>query len=443
MGMISLVLSGLSAFMGIWMLVRTPSGLVGGMLWLPKLWAGSWAPFLGMAGALGALLGLGVGSPLSVGLGLFGAVAASISIVRAIAPHNEFAQAFGQDWKARIPPGLAARMPRQRYTLIQPEPRIGRGHRDLTLRAGDEAGGPLLADLWEPADGVPRTGLALVFLHGGLWQALDKDFLTQPLFRRLAGQGHVVLDVAHSLAPAADMSHILADVKQAIAWMKTHAAEYGVDPGRIVLLGASGGGHLALLAAYTPNDPAFQPDDVLADTSVRAVVSIFGVTDLTAFFEEYGRANPRQPQSSAQITGDLRPRVYDKTFLDRLMTRTRAFPTYRHGNMPGGPLLLVYLLGGTLKEAPEAYRHYSPIAHVGPHCPPTLQLLADNDFAVDASHGRRLDHALRTAGIPSIYIEYPGTVHGFDQYFGVSRRIAPAAQVATYDLEQFLALMFA
>jgi len=43
--------------------------------------------------------------------------------------------------------------------------------------------------------------------------------------------------------------------------------------------------------------------------------------------------------------------------------------------------------------------------------------------------------------VPSVYIEFPRSVHGFDQYFGVSRRIAPAAQSATYDIERFLALM--
>jgi hypothetical protein len=37
--------------------------------------------------------------------------------------------------------------------------------------------------------------------------------------------------------------------------------------------------------------------------------------------------------------------------------------------------------------------------------------------------------------------ELPDAVHGFDQYFGVSRQVAPAAQVATCDIERFLALM--
>jgi acetyl esterase/lipase len=249
------------------------------------------------------------------------------------------------------------------------------------------------------------------------------------------------MDVAYSLAPGADLERILGDVKQAIVWLKSHSADYGIRPDRIVLMGASGGAHLALLSAYAPDHPAFRSVCPQADMSVRAVVSISGVTDLRAFFNEYGQTNPRQPEYSSQITEDLRPRVFDKTWLDKFLTRSRVFPAYRHANMPGGPLLLVYLLGGTLKEIPEVFRLASPIDHVGPHCPPTLHISGDNDFAVDCSHARRLHRALCEAKVPSVYLEFPDTVHAFNQYFGVSQRVAPAAQAAAYDIEKFLAFM--
>jgi acetyl esterase/lipase len=298
----------------------------------------------------------------------------------------------------------------------------------------------LLCDIWEPPDGIPHTGEAIIYLHGGLWQAFEKDFLTQSLFRRLVSQGHVIMDVAYSLAPAADLNRMLGDIKQAIVWMKTHALEYKINPDRIVLMGVSGGAHLALLAAYAPDHPAFQLVCPSSDMSIRAVVSMFGISDLSAFFQEYGQSTSKQPEYSTQISDDLRPRVYNKTWMDRLMTRMRVFPAYRYGNMPGGALLLVNLLGGTLKEIPDIYRQASPIAHVGPHCPPTLQIFDEYDFVIDVSQGRRLHQALCEDGATSIYIEIPETVHGFDQYFGVSRRIAPAAQSATYDIERFLAL---
>lgn len=428
----------LSAFFGIWTFIRSPKGRAGGYVWLPKLWAGAWAPFLAIAGTLGALIGLARRDRAALLAGGFGAFAGIRHTVRVTKRnYDPFEAAFGRDWEQRIPPGLWIRLSRP-YQLIQPSKSFGRYQKDIDT--GTDA--PLLCDLWLPPSEVPHTRLGLIFLHGTWWQAVDKDFLSRPLFRRLVNQGHVVMDLAYSLAPASNIYNMLDDVKHAIAWMKEHAAQLDLNPERVVLMGGSvGGGHLALLAAYTPNFPEFQPRHLKADTSVRAVISMYGVTDMAAYFHEYGKLNPGQPEYSSQITAEMRPYVHDKTRLDRWMTHSRAFPAYRYSNMPGGAALLVDLLGGTLKEIPHVYELFSPITHVGAHCPPTLQIFGGQDFAIDVSHGTRLHRALQDAGVESVYIEFPDTVHGFDQYFGVLRRIAPAAQMATNDIEQFLALM--
>jgi len=414
---------------------------MGAVIWLPKLWAGAWAPFLAVLGGLGAFLGLVSRDYTSLVAGLLGAVLGICHTIVVTKQHDGFAQAFGANWESLIPSSLKPRLGAKRYRFIQPAPPAVPGQRNVNLGKSGQTDEPLLCDIWHPPDGSPHTGLALIYFHGGAWQALDKDFLTQPLFRRLAGQGHVIMDVAYSLAPGADLHRMLGDVKQAIIWMKAHAQEYGVNPERIVLMGVSGGAHLALMAAYAPGHPAFQSVAHQKDMSVQAVISMFGVTDLGAFFQEYGQSNRKQPEYSSQITDDLRPRIHNKTWLDKFLTRIRAFPAYRHANMPGGALLLVYLLGGTLKEIPDIYRLASPLVHVGVHCPPTLQIFAEQDFVINASHGRRLHQALQKVGVTSVYIEFPESVHAFDQYFGVSRRVAPAAQAATYDIERFLALI--
>lgn len=437
----SKIFSAFSLLLGLFTLLKSPPGLVGGMIWLPKLWASSWAPFLALAGFLGALLAGISGDFGALLAGTFGCVLGVRHTIIVTRPYGNFSHACGEDWLDRIPADLKARLWPNRYRLIQPAPPAARGQTNVNLGNSGSTGEPLLCDIWQPPAGTPQSGLALIYLHGGAWQALDKDFLTQPLFRRLASQGHVIMDLAYSLSPGANLNRMLGDVKQAIVWMKAHAKEYAVNPDRIGLMGVSGGAHLALLAAYAPDHPAFQLVAPQADMSVRAVISMFGITDMGAFFQEYGRSTRRQPEYSSQITDDVRPRVYDKTWLDRWITRRRLFPAYRHVNMPGGALLLVYLLGGTLKEIPEVYRLASPLVHVGSHCPPTLQIFAEQDFLINPSHGRRLHHALLKVGATSVYIEIPDTVHGFDQYLGVSRRVAPAAQSATYDIERFLALM--
>jgi acetyl esterase/lipase len=398
---LSRTLGFLSAFFGIFTWVRSPSGKAGGLIWLPKLWAGAWAPFLSIAGGVGAFLGLVSGDKAAFWTGLFGALAGYRHTVQITRGPDSFTPTFGKDWEQKIQPDLWMRSQR-RYQLLQPARRLQYGQKNVSLGNRAAGGKPLLCDIWMPSDPSMRSGLAVIYLHGSLWQALDKDFLIGSLFGRLVHQGHVILDLAYSLAPEANLKDMVGEVKYAIGSMKSHAAEYGINPERVVLMGHSGGAHLALLAAYTPGHKALQGKNLKMDSSVRAVVSICGITDLASFFDEYAVSNPGQPVTGDQIADDLRPRLHDQTMIDKLITRWRLFTPYRFGNMPGGPLLLHYLLGGSLKEVPKEYRLYSPITHVSPQCPPTLQIFGDNDFIISAAHGRRLHQALQAAGVPSV-----------------------------------------
>lgn len=413
--------------------MRSPAGRAGGALWLPKLWAQAWAPFVAIAGAVGAIAGLALDERRAAFAGLAGALAASRYTARATAAHRAFDEAFGPAWEAGIPPAIRSRLQPRRWAFVAAAPPPARRERDVVVGALHD-GRPLLADLWWPPAAVVASGLAAIYLHGSLWQALDKDFLSAPLLRRLAGQGHAVIDLAYPLAPAASLAEMLDAVGAAIAWAREHGPELGANPDRIVLIGAAGGAHLALLAA-------FGGAGADAAAPVCGVVATSGIADPIAFFDAYGRTNPGQPRASLPIDAASRPRIRDATPFDRFLTRIRVFPPYRYGNMPGGARLLVDLFGGTPGEVPEAYATASPLALVSNQCPPVLQLAGGDDFVVDATQGRRLHAALRSAGVPSILVVLPSAVHGFDQYFGVSRRIAPAAQAATYDIERFLGVL--
>jgi len=402
------------------------------ILWGAKMMAGALTPFLALAGWLGAIIGLRRRDRQAVWAGLFGAAVAVRHVVRVIAPHDGFVRAFGSDWQSRIPPDLRARMLPQRYTPAPGDPPQAPWQRDVVLGAHVETGAPLLCDVWQPPDGAPRTGLAVIYLHGSAWHYLDKDVGTRRFFRHLAGQGHVVVDVAYTLAPQAQLEAMVADVKRAIAWIKAHAAEYGVNPERIVLMGGSAGGHLALLAAYTPHHPELDPADVDADTSVRAVVSYYGVPDLRAFYD-HCRTNPvaRLPTGETRLWRCLVGGV------ESLFRRVRIMPPY--GKLVARQEeVLLNLLGGAPDEAPELYHLGSPIDHVGPHCPPTLLLQGTHDMGGMLPDVRRLHRALRKAGATSVCVEFPDTDHAFDL---ILPKWAPAAQAATYDTERFLALM--
>jgi acetyl esterase/lipase len=97
------------------------------------------------------------------------------------------------------------------------------------------------------------------------------------------------MDVAYRLCPEVDIYGMIGDVKRAIAWMKANASRYGVDPEKIVLGGASAGGHLALLAGYAPQHPELAPEDVKsADLSVCGIISYYGPKDLLTFYQYMG-----------------------------------------------------------------------------------------------------------------------------------------------------------
>ncbi len=228
------------------------------------------------------------------------------------------------------------------------------------------------------------------------------------------------MDVAYTLAPKARLHAMVADVKRAIAWMKANASEYGVDPERIVLMGGSAGGHLALLAAYTPNHSELDPADVRMDSSVRAVVSYYGPPDLRTLYDSF-RALPA-------LAGD--------TWLERQFKAALEWG-FGFEFLPMDEWVPNFL-GGTPDTVPELYRLGSPITHVGPHCPPTLLLQGAHDVSGMTPDVRRLQRALREAGVTSIHVEFPSTEHGFDT---IIPRWSPAAQAATYDTERFLALM--
>jgi arylformamidase len=105
-------------------------------------------------------------------------------------------------------------------------------------------------DVFLPLGPVPRGGWpALVFFHGGYWQALHKDvfsFLAPPL----NGAGFALVTPTYELCPEVSMSDIADQVRRSLAWVQDYGAGLQLDPARIVVAGHSAGGHIAALLAH-------------------------------------------------------------------------------------------------------------------------------------------------------------------------------------------------
>jgi acetyl esterase/lipase len=180
-------------------------------------------------------------------------------------------------------------------------------------------------------DGAP----VFVHLHGGMLRHGRKNREALPLLYHLASRGWVCISANYRLTQFPD--HLI-DVKKVIAWVRLHGAGYGADPRHLILAGTSSGGQLAALAAFTQNDPRYQPGFADVDTSVSAVVYLSGYygsgdqsrwspmaydgTNAPPFFVAHGELDSVVPARDA------------RRFVERLR-RTSASPVV-YAELPGG-----------------------------------------------------------------------------------------------------------
>jgi acetyl esterase/lipase len=250
---------------------------------------------------------------------------------------------------------LPGRVARRRYRRVA----------DLTYSEHGPFG---TLDVWHRAD-LPVDGRAPVLLqvHGGAWSTGDKVGQAEPLLGYLAERGWVCVTVNYRLAPAQRWPAMMVDVKRAIAWTREHISGHGGDPDFIAITGGSAGGHLAALAALSPNDPDFQPGFTEVDTTLAAAVPLYGVHDFTR----------------------------DRQGLFALLENK--------------------IIGTTFAEDGRTWRQASPALRVGSRTPPFLVVHGSTDAIVGVEQSRRFVAALRKSS-PSVvgYAELPHAQHGFD-----------------------------
>jgi acetyl esterase/lipase len=223
------------------------------------------------------------GLPLCVALCFSAAPLAAMPVLvcrslrAAPAIEQAFDGAIGPDWRRA---GAMTSIPRRRRlgrTLIAPLPLFHPGVKRISNISYGDAGRRNRLDLFHRREGG-STGPVLIHLHGGGSSFVPgrRSFYARRMLFRLARQGWVCISATYQLQPAATFPDELIDVKRVLAWARARVGDYGGDPDRIVLVGSSFGARLATLAGFTTNDPAFQPGFEQADTSIAAVVGLYG-----------------------------------------------------------------------------------------------------------------------------------------------------------------------
>ena len=237
-----------------------------------------------------------------------------------------------------------------------------------------EAGGVRLKlDIYRPRH---RKGLCptVLHVHGGAWMVGSKDDQGKPLAHRLAAHGWVVVSANYRLSPRFAWPDHIVDVKAAIRWIREHGRKYGADPDFLAITGGSAGGHLAALAALTPDDPAFQPGFEDVDTTVQACVPFYGVYDFTD-----------------------RRGIWKQSLLR--------------------PMLEHRIIQRKISAARDVFEKASPMSRIRPDAPPFFVIHGERDTLVPVAEARLFVDLLREASkAPVLYAELPGAQHAFEVF---------------------------
>lgn len=158
---------------------------------------------------------------------------------------------------------------------------------------GERRGEPLTLDVLTPP---APNGLGIVFFVSGGWKS-GRDSIRPWLLAPLLRRGYTVFAVCHLSQPDATVDEIVADVSRAVRFIRTHAADYGVDPDRLGATGGSAGGHLSLMLATRGGPgPVASADPVDAASSAVQAAAVFcpvtDLTDLTGSTEDPGDGGP-------------------------------------------------------------------------------------------------------------------------------------------------------
>lgn len=206
-----------------------------------------------------------------------------------------------------------------------------------------------------------RSRPTVVVLYGGAWSS-GAPTQCENVSRALASRGYTVAAIDYRHAPASRFPAQIDDVNHALMMLRDSSESWGIDHRRMAILGRSSGGHLAELAAFTPND-----------FGLKAVIALYAPFNLSAGYVDLPSPDPL----------DVR-------------------------------LALRSLLGGTPTQQPRRYLAASPSELIRPGLPPTLLLFGGRDHIVKPVFNHQAAAALRAARVPVISVELPWAEHGFD-----------------------------
>ncbi len=216
-------------------------------------------------------------------------------------------------------------------------------------------------DLYFPTDSTKPVPV-VINIHGGAWTHGVKE--SQRGFGTFFKNGWAVVNMEYRMSGTAPAPAAIEDARCALIYVIQHAKELHADVNRIVIMGGSAGGHLALMAGFLGNDHRFDANcSGVQDVKVAAVVDKYGVTDLTL---------AKKLMKSASGRAWLAEKINDQEFLNAI----------------------------------------SPINYITKKTPPVFIVHGDADPTVPYQQSVDLKKKLDDAGVKNVFITAANGGHG-------------------------------
>ena len=208
----------------------------------------------------------------------------------------------------------------------------------------------------------------IINIHGGGWKTGSKD--TQGGFSPFFKAGFAVANMEYRMSDYAKAPAAIEDTRCMLAYLIQNAKKLNIDPNKIIIMGGSAGGHLALMGGLLANDHRFDTNcSGIENIKVAAIIDKYGIMD-----------------------------VWDWT--------------YGPDHKSSSP---AYWLGENAKN--ETFiKSVSPISYVTKNSPPIFIVHGDADPTVPYHQSVDLYKKLQELGVKSEFFTVPGGLHGkFDK----------------------------
>jgi acetyl esterase/lipase len=250
---------------------------------------------------------------------------------------------------------------------------------------GRKHGVALTMDVFTPKKNANGAGIIFCVSGGFLssHEAINPNF-----YKEFQDRGYTVFAVVHGSQPKYTIPEIITDMHRAVRFIRAHAKDYGIDPDRLGITGASAGGHLSCMQGVggKDGDPKAKDPVERASSKVQAVACFFPPTD----FLNYGRPG-EEALGAGVLKGFKAP--FDFMEFDK---GTNAF-----------------VLITDKEKRREIGKQISPVYHASKQSAPTLIIHGDADQLVPIQQAEILIAKLKEEGVPAELVVKKGASHGW------------------------------